>query len=102
MFEVTALIPLASNEGESFSEAHHAAFEAVVLDHFGGLSRLPGTVDGKWLDAGRTHHDRLVAHVIAVPSIVDGAKLGEVVAFAKVHHRQEAVFVRFLGIAEVL
>lgn len=102
MIEVTILIPLADNQGEAFSPEHHEAFEAQVLRRFGGLSRLPGTTAGKWVDQGRTYVDHLVAYVVAVPSILDAANLGEVIAFAKAHYRQEAIYVRYLGISEIL
>lgn len=102
MIEVTLFIPLADNDGQTFSPSDHAAFEAYATDRFGGLSRLPGEVEGKWVSEGRLYTDRLVRYVIALGSITDGGKLGEVVSFAKKHYRQEAIFVSYLGRAEIL
>lgn len=102
MFELVVLIPTADNDGEVFADEHHASFEAFVAGLFGGLTRLPGFATGVWMDDGRTYHDTLVAYVVAVDSITKGALVGDVVAFAKTHYRQEAIFIRYLGLAEVL
>jgi hypothetical protein len=102
MIEVTVLVPLRDNDGAVFPPEHHLKFEEVILRRFGGLSRLPGATEGKWIDGGKTYADRLVAYLIAVPSILDGAKLGEVISFARSHYRQEAIYVRYLGLSEVL
>lgn len=102
MVEVVVLIPLSGNDGAAFTSEQHAAFEAFVLTRFGGLSRLSGTVAGKWLADGTTYTDELVAYAIAMQSITDGGLLREVVEFAKAHYAQEAIFVRYLGLAEVL
>lgn len=103
MVEVTILIPVADNDGVTFSPTHHAAFEAVLLDRFGGLSRLPGTVTGQWVGDGKTFTDHLVAYVVALDGLIaKGAALREVIDFAKAHYRQEAIFCRYLGTAEVL
>ena len=102
MIEVQVLIPLISNEGESFSEEHHAAFEAAILGRFGGFSRLPGNVIGKWVGGGITYTDALIAYVIALPGLTDGGRLAEVIAFAKSHYKQEAIYLRYLGISEIL
>ena len=102
MFALEMFIPVADNAGEEFQAEHDQAFEAFVLDRFGGLSRLPGEVDGAWLEAGVTYHDQNRVYLIAVRSILDGAKVGEVVEFARVHYRQLAIFVRYLGQIEIL
>lgn len=102
MIEVQLFIPVADNDGETFTPAHDAAFEAYLLDRFGGFSRLPGAIAGKWLNDGMTYTDTLVAYLVAMNSITEGSKLAEVVAFAKAHYCQEAIFVRYLGVAEVL
>jgi hypothetical protein len=38
---------------------------------------------------------------VAIESILDGGTLREVLSFAKDHYRQEAIFLKYLGIAEV-
>jgi hypothetical protein len=102
MFALHVLIPLTSNEGATFTPAHHAAFEAFVVARFGGATRLSGTNTGTWVDAGVTYHDSSFTYEIAVSSITDGAKVAEVVAFAKAHYAQLAIFVRYLGVVEIL
>lgn len=102
MVEVTILIPVADNSGSTFDSQHHIAFERFVLDRFGGLSRSAHTVDGLWDDQGRTYRDTLLVYTVAVQSILDGGKLREVVDFAKEHYRQEAIYLRYLGMSEII
>lgn len=104
MFELQVFVPVADNDGVSFSDDEHQAFEAFVVDRFGGLTLYPSMTVGVWIDpdARITYRDRSRVYAIAVASILDGAKIGEVVAFAKSHYRQLAIYVRFLGVAEIL
>lgn len=102
MIEVTILIPAHSNEGETFTPSHHRDFEAFVLDRFGGLSRKAETVEGLWVDQGRTYQDTNLVYTVAIESILDGGTLREVIDFAKRHYRQEAIFLRYLGVAEII
>ncbi|RYZ17178.1 MAG: hypothetical protein EOO70_02680 [Myxococcaceae bacterium] len=101
MFEIQILIPVASNEGVTFAPAHHDAFEAFVIDRFGGLT-FAGTVQGAWLDNGQLYRDTCRLYQVAVTSLTDGGKVGEVVSFAKVHYAQLAICLRYLGIVEIL
>ena len=103
MIEVTILIPLADNSGRPFTPAQMGAFEAKLLDAFGGHTRLPGHVVGSWLDDGREYQDILFCYVVVVGGLVaQGERLREVVDFAKGHFGQEAIFLRYLGVAEIL
>lgn len=101
MFEVKLLIPVASNEGKKFSPSHHAQFEAAVIDRFGGITRY-GAAEGAWADAGQLYRDQTIIYAIAVKSITDGGKLAEVVGYAKAHYGQLAIYITYLGQAEVL
>lgn len=100
MFELHLFIPLTDNDGRTFTEAHYAQFEREVLEPFGGLSRMPGHIAGQWVDQDVIYYDTLRAYTVA--SIVDGAKIGELVEIAKPHYRQEAIHIRYLGQAEIL
>ncbi len=103
MIEVTILIPVADNSGDLFSQAHFAAFEAFVLDRFGGLTRAAQAAKGVWVDEGQRYNDELIVYVVATPSVLkDAGKLLEVIDFARQHFRQEAIFCRYLGVAEIL
>ncbi len=103
MIETTILIPLVSNEGDTFSPAHHRAFEAVLLDRFGGFTRLPGTASGGWVDGGVTYRDDTVLYMVLVVGVLQRSEaLHEVLDFAKSHYRQLAVTVRYLGVAEII
>jgi hypothetical protein len=102
MIAVEIFIPVASNEGEEFQAEDDAAFELHLLNLFGGMSRLPGLVQGAWIDAGAVYRDQNRVYVVALASIGDGSKIREAVDFAKKHYRQLAIFVRYLGQVEVL
>lgn len=103
MFEVQMLIPLADNDGETFTAAHHAAFEEAMVDAFGGFTRLPATAVGGWRNAdGVMFADVTRVYAIAIASITDGEKLGGIVRFAKAFYLQEAIFIRYLGVIEIL
>ena len=102
MVEVVVFIPLASNEGATFTPSHHAAFEAALLDRFGGFSKLT-TVEGAWVDGGTRYVDHLTPYVVAVDGLLAKAPgLLEIIAFAKAHYGQLAIYVRYLGQSEVL
>jgi hypothetical protein len=103
LIEFTVLIPVVSNAGQAFSPEHDSVFEAFLLDRFGGFSRMPGLVAGAWIgEGGFTYRDATRAYVVAAASILDAVKLRDVIDFAKLHYAQEAVFLRYLGLAEVL
>ncbi len=103
MFEVQFFIPAAGNDGVTFTEKQHADFEREVIERFKGVSLLPGTVEGQWMDASRSvFSDTLRVYVIAVPSITLGHKIGELAEIAKQLYLQKAVTVRYLGQMEIL
>jgi hypothetical protein len=103
MFEVQILIPVQSNEGATFSSAHHAAFEAELLAAFGGFTRIPVEAVGAWKNAaGVRFDDETRLYAVALTSITRGGDVAAVVAFAKAHYAQEAVFIRYLGVVEIL
>lgn len=103
MIIVEILIPLTSNEGAAFDAAHHVAFEAHLITAFGGYSLLPGTVRGGWVDAGVVFTDETRVYAVAVTSLLAaGSDVIRIVEIAKAHYGQLAIFVRYLGMAEVL
>jgi hypothetical protein len=103
MFEVQVLIPVVSNDGRAFSAEDHAAFEAVLVDHFGGFTLYPSTAIGGWKDAdGVLYTDRTRVYGIAVASLADGGNVRSVVTFAMSHYAQLAIFVRYLGLVEIM
>src|SRR5690349_12247677 len=103
MVEVQILIPVASNEGATFGAAHHRAFEAFLIERFGGFTRLPGNAAGGWADpTGRVYRDSTVIYMVAVTGLVGNDGLRATADFAKAHYSQKAVLLRYLGIAEIL
>ena len=102
VFEVQILVPLADNDTREFTPDHHAQFEWAILERFGGLSLLPGALTGEWKDLDVVYSDQLRVYVVAVPSITKGNLIGELVEIAKAHYRQRAIYIRYLGQAEIL
>jgi hypothetical protein len=102
MIEVQILIPVAGNDGVSFGDDHHKAFEDFVLDLCGGLTLNPATATGSWIGDEKRYDDTLRVYSVAIESIADGDKIARIVRIAKVHYAQEAIFLRYLGIAEIL
>jgi hypothetical protein len=102
MFQVTVLIPVRDNAGVPFLPEDFAAFEQLVLFLLGGFTLLPSTAAGLWAAEGVAYSDDLRIYLIAVASITHGDRIAHVVAFAKVRFRQEAIFVAYLGVSEVI
>lgn len=102
MFEVQILIPLADNDGEIFTTEHHASWEAAAVDMFGGFTHYPSPAVGGWLDAGEVCKDATRIYGLAVASLVDGEKVGALVRFTKAFYDQKAIFIRYLGLVEIL
>lgn len=99
---IELFIPLADNDERVFALEHHRAFEARLLDLFGGFTRKAEPLQGAWRDEGQTYRDDLVVYVVRLESITLGVRVREAVEFAKAHYEQEAIFVSYLGLSEVL
>lgn len=103
MFEVTVLIPIVDNDGDAFPASVHEAFESTILDLFGGFTRLPVEAMGAWLnEAGVTYRDATRVYIVAVTSLANGDKVIALVRFAKGLYCQEAIFIRYLGVVEII
>lgn len=102
MFELQIIIPKADNDNNLFSTTHHAAFEAFVIERFGGITLWAEGIEGSWVDDGTLYKDISRLYGIAVASITEGHKVKEVVEFAKAHYKQEAIFIKYLGLTEIL
>jgi hypothetical protein len=103
MIEVQMLIPVTNNAGVRFSDAHFAVFEDHITETFGGYSLLPSEVAGGWRnDAGIIYRDRSRVYAVAIVSLTDGSRIGDLATFAKAHFEQEAIAVRYLGQIEIL
>jgi hypothetical protein len=103
MIEVQILIPLTDNTGDFFPSDHHDLFEQELLRLFGASSLFPGIVAGQWSSSGQVYRDDTRVYVVAVDGIITkGDALRSAVMFAKTHYAQLAIYVRYLGISEIL
>lgn len=104
MIEVIILVPVANNDGRSFSAPHHRAFEAFLMERFEGFTRLPGKAQGGWVDraTGQEYRDATILIMVAVEGLVGNTALREAVSFAKSHYQQKAILLRYLGVTEII
>jgi hypothetical protein len=103
VIEVQLFIPVADNAGAAFPDARHAHFEQELLNLFGGSSLLPGTVTGQWTASGVVYRDEMRVYLVSVPGILAAAdSLRAAVTFAKSHYSQLNIYVRYLGVSEIL
>jgi hypothetical protein len=102
MFEILILVPIRDNGGDDFPEAAFALFEELLVDRFGGFTRYPGTTTGGWAFGGRVYRDEARVYGFVVKSIGCGDRVTAIAAFAKGHFGQEAIFIKYLGIVEIL
>lgn len=102
MIEITFFIPTVDNDGVRFQESAFGAFEAKASELFGGFSQLPGIAAGGWVDQGRHYRDTHRVYAVFLGSIADGAKVASLAAWVRESFRQEAVTIRYLGLAEIL
>lgn len=103
MIEVSFFIPVSANSGEMFSPHQMEVFETFLIDRFSGFSRLPGEVHGGWQGDGKIYHDRNSVWMVLVTGVLEFApQILETVTFAKSHFDQKAIYVRYLGMGEIL
>lgn len=103
MIEVQIYIPTADNNGQVFDAAHHDAFEQFALSLFGGLSLQPGSVSGAWVNGGAVYRDQMRVYTVRANGLIaHGEALRDLAGFAKAHYAQLAVYVRYLGVSEIV
>lgn len=103
VIEVHFLIPVSDNAGATFTPATDDAFLLELDRLFGGSSRLPGLVAGRWQSSGTVYQDQNRVFMVFVNGLLaDGAKIVQATEFAKANYAQLAVTVRYLGHAEIL
>jgi glutathione S-transferase len=103
MFEIQILLPLRDNAGVTFTPAEHQAFLGYLAEKFGGATLMPGTATGVWTENGVTYTDETLVAVVAVDGFLkQAAAIAEAAEEAKRRYRQLAVYVRYLGLSEVV
>lgn len=103
MVKVQIYVPTTGNDGIEFGDAHHESFEKLVVSLLGGITLLPGTTKGRWMDGAIEYLDRCLVYEVAVSGIVkESPAILRIIEFAKKHYGQLAIFVTYLGIAEIL
>lgn len=99
---VKLFIPLCGNDGAPFDDDHHTCFEDHVTAVLGGITILPSEASGKWSDGDRVYVDTHRIYSVCLPSILQGGLLGEVVQFASAHYEQEAIYIEYFDLVEIV
>jgi hypothetical protein len=100
-YELTIFIPTADNDGVDFNRADFAEFEMLASQLFGGVTVRALAARGLWVEDDRLYADTHNEYIVMVSSIADFAKVIRLADFARDHFRQEAIYLRYLGQAEI-
>ena len=103
MITVELLIPVADNDGQTFSPNHDDDFLQTVATLFGGATIVPGLTTGRWIDGGTVYRDQCRILEFDVEGMILRADdIRAVAEFAKSHYGQLAVRISYLGCSEVI
>lgn len=103
MIEVQILIPIADNAGNLFGSVSYDEFQDDLLRLFGGCSGPSNPVPGAWRSPeGKVYFDSNRNYTIALESITLGNLIKVAVDFAKLRFGQEKIYIRYLGLSEIL
>ncbi len=101
MIKATILIPKRDNDGRPFDRRILQAFEARLIELSGGFS-ITRDVEGVWRYEGKTYIDRSDRYEVAMQDWDGIAPFLEVVRWARVRFRQEALYVEIAGIPQII
>lgn len=97
------LVPLQDNEGRLFSAEDFEAVEHRLVDAGLNGNRTPDVRQGWWRDVdGRLYFDRCNEYEVGIESWKQLGALIQVVEWARVHFRQQAMYFEAAGIPEIL
>lgn len=92
------LIPTHDNEGEPFPRALFRDFETRIATVAGGVTWLPNQAAGVWLNnQGVRFDDRSYVYLVEFDDLNRFPAILDVVRWARVAFRQEAMFVYVVG-----
>ncbi|MCX6023808.1 MAG: hypothetical protein NTZ05_19190 [Chloroflexi bacterium] len=101
MIEAVVLVPIRDNDRLDFERRDWDALEERLIP-FGGFSLQPNVMGAWRAPNGQIHRDVSNQYTVALPSWTDIAAWLDIVRWAKERFRQEAMYIRVAGIAEVL
>jgi hypothetical protein len=100
MIKVVLFVPLLDNHGQPFSSDDWNALEERLAS-FGGYS-VQSSIEGAWVDEGRIYRDRHRAYTVALTTVRRVPAWVDVVEWALVAFRQEALYLEVNGVPEIL
>lgn len=100
MIETVVLIPIRDNQGRLFPRSLWRELEARLL-YFGGLTDA-GEVRGVWRSGDRVFRDRNRQLAVSLGSWKQLAAWLEVVEWARIAFRQEAIYIKVAGVPEII
>ena len=86
-------------------ELDQRSYELVIaaVELLGGFTLYPASVLGGWRDgAGRDVRDSSRVYAFAIGSIAQGGAVVALARFSCALFRQDAIFIRYLGLAEII
>lgn len=102
MIEVSIFIPIKDNSGKDFPKSPSKLFRKQLNADFGGFTVLSKAAYGEWVE-GEVYSDTHDAYIVRVSGMLSGAeRLLAAVALAKTQFRQLGIYVRYLGVSEIL
>lgn len=101
MVKTMLLVPVADNAGEVFGPEDFRELESRLLALGGGFSRQ-ANVAGAWAYEGRVIRDESRQYLVALQGWRDVAAWLDIVEWARIRFRQDAMYVEVAGIPEVL
>ena len=97
---IDIIIPTSNNSDIPFNQSTIAQFEEAIIQRFVGFTRLSEKVSGEWEDQGIVHRDTSVVYQVGIASLLEGGKLRDLLQIAKELFQQEAIYFKYLGLAE--
>lgn len=102
MFEVQILVPMWDNDGAAFPQELFDRFEEEAMTQFGGFSRHPN-ISGGWTNPeGKVFSDCSRVYAVACKDLTEGHSARLLASWAKWTFSQEAIYIRYLGLAETV
>jgi hypothetical protein len=101
MIKTMFLVPVADNEGRPIDRDVWAELRKRCLA-FGGFTRTEG-LSGQWVsESGKVFADNMVRFEIALQSWSQLSAWMDMVRWARVAFRQEALYIEVLGVPEII
>lgn len=101
MIEFTILVPKCDNEGNPLKSGLYTQLENELNSCFNGFTKLP-SVMGSWVNNSTVYKEVMIPYIIAVDSVFDSFGIKQTAKYVKKLFKQEEIYVKYLGLSEVV